>query len=74
MSGVTHCWNENPQEFLLRKSVSCLIWCLLDYKMEFVMPISIMVFLNLFLIFRLIYMASSYVKDKEYQSRAIQDI
>ena len=29
------------------------------------MPISIMVFLNLFLIFRLIYMAASYVRDKD---------
>ena len=29
------------------------------------MPISIMVFLNLFLIFRLIYMAASYIKNKD---------
>ena len=29
------------------------------------MPISIMVFLNLFLIFRLIYMAASYTKNKD---------
>tara|TARA_B100001540_G_C15453915_1_gene482400 strand:- start:147 stop:560 length:414 start_codon:yes stop_codon:yes gene_type:complete len=33
--------------------------------MEFVMPISIMVFLNLFLIFRLIYMAVSYIKNED---------
>ena len=33
--------------------------------MEFLVPISIMVFLNLFLIFRLIYMATMYTLNKE---------
>ena len=33
--------------------------------MEFVMPITLMAFLNLFLIFRLIYMAASYTKNKD---------
>ena len=33
--------------------------------MEFLLPISIMVFLNLFLIFRLLYMATKYTLSKE---------
>ena len=33
--------------------------------MEFVIPVSTMVFLNLFLIFRLIYMAASFTKSKD---------
>tara|TARA_B100002052_G_scaffold270142_1_gene270105 strand:- start:189 stop:602 length:414 start_codon:yes stop_codon:yes gene_type:complete len=33
--------------------------------MEFVIPISIMVFINLFLIFRLIYMAAFYIKNED---------
>ena len=33
--------------------------------MEFVMPITLMAFLNLFLIFRLIFMATSYTRNKD---------
>ena len=33
--------------------------------MEFVIPVSTMVFLNLFLIFRLIYMAAAFTKSKD---------
>ena len=54
-----------PHKIFEKKVRFLFIWWLLDYKMEFVMPISIMVFLNLLLIFRLIFMAASYVKDKD---------
>ena len=33
--------------------------------MEFVMPITLMAFLNIFLIFRLIFMATSYTRNKD---------
>ena len=43
--------------------ISCL-WERIDFIMEFLVPISIMVFLNLFLIFRLLFMATKYVQNK----------
>ena len=37
----------------------------LDFIMEFLVPISVMVFLNLFLIFRLLYLATRYVQSRD---------
>ena len=38
---------------------------MVDFIMEFLLPLSIMVFLNLFLTFRLLYMATMYTLNKD---------